>query len=687
VHTGIFILCAILIVAPTKTIGGAAVLDEVAAIGGSAVLDEVAAIGGAAVLDEIAAIGGSAVLNEVAAIGGAAVLDEIALNTGDAFESIPNRNATTIKTSANTTDANTTSTNNPPPGNPSANDIPLVIYESDAIEIELSFAHRDQITVPFPMQSYSPYNNTLYMQYMWDDNHIVGINLNTLEVHTRDFPPLPAEVDRWQAAPGSTDIYFWDRAVGRVFRLPEDGPIERIDNSFQHRNQYGHRGWMDMQGRIYAFGGYGLFTLKSMVTRFSASSGEWFQLQVEDESEMPAPQHGKHIIPDLPRRQVYLLGLDQLQGDAPRYPMILDEPDTGVWRFNYALARWNYLGPFPWRVTNARNLVDTMHSGGQFMLLPVLRTNTLRDLVIWFPDTGTHVFLSDLDVRISDFDNLMTLFWSEADQAFYLSHMQRAMNTRSIKLILHRITIPDVDAFVAAFGAAPVTRAEVTANFRYRPSLYFAVGLVLMVGFIWLIGRMLQGGKTEAAGTGVGTSTVPYSTGKENPRGAPQPAIGNHGAPGAASTASPPNGHPETKHTTQSESTPETTHPLTLTTEAGGKVLVLTSASGRRTEVLNSQENTMLGLLYSDYLADPLRYTSNEDIDSALLPGHPSPDYVRRARNLTLSRLLELLARAADQSVDEDFILQRKSNSDKRKTEFRLNGNLIHVELPADKDA
>jgi hypothetical protein len=643
VHTGIFILCAILIVAPTKAIGGAAV------------------------------------------------------------------------------NPTTTATNNPPPGNPSANDIPLVLYESDAIEIVLSFAHRDHIPMPLPIQSYSPYNNTLYMQYMWDDNHIVGINLNTLEVHTLDFPPLPAEVDRWQAAPGSTDIYFWDRAVGRVFRLPDDGPIERIDNSFQHRNQYHHSGWIDMQGRIHAFGGYGLFTMKSMVTRFSPISGEWFQLQVEDESEMPAPQHGKHIIPDLPRRQVYLLGLDQLQGDAPRYPTILDEPDTGVWRFNYALARWNYLGPFPWRVTDVRNLIDTMHSGGQFMLLPVWRTNTQRDLVIWFPDTGVHVFLSDLNVQISDFDNLMTLFWSEADQAFYLSHMQRALNTRSIKLIFHRITIPDVDAFVAAFGAAPVTRAEILSNFRYRPAVYFALGLVLMVGFILLIGKIRRGGKADAAVAGVGAGTVTHANSKEHDRSTPQRVNGNHGAPGepgagtvthtngkehdrstpqrvngnhgppgepgAASTASHTNGHPEIKHKSQSDSITETTHPLTLTTEAGGKVLVLTSASGRRTEVLNSQENTMLGLLFSDYLADPLRYTSNEDIDSALLPGHPSPDYVRRARNLTLSRLLELLARAADQSVDEDFILQRKSNSDKRKTEFRLNGSLIHVELPADKDA
>jgi hypothetical protein len=295
----------------------------------------------------------------------------------------------------------------------------------------------------------------------------------------------------------------------------------------------------------------------------------------------------------------------------------------------------------------------------------------------------------------SDFDNLMTLFWSEADQAFYLSHMQRAMNTRSIKLILHRITIPDVDAFVAAFGAAPVTRAEIISNFRYRPAVYFALGLVLMVGFILLIGRIRYRTPQPANGNHgppgePGAGTVTHTNGNEHRRSTPQRVNGNHGPPGepgAASTASPPNGHPETKHTTQSESTPETTHPLTLTTEAGGKVLVLTSASGRRTEVLNSQENTMLGLLYSDYLADPLRYTSNEEIDNALLPGHPSPDYVRRTRNLTLNRLLDLLTRAADQPVHEDFILQRKSNSDKRKTEYRLNGNIIHIELPAGQDA
>jgi hypothetical protein len=196
----------------------------------------------------------------------------------------------------------------------------LILFEPDAIEILVSFEHRGpHLEGVGPQFTFNPISNLLYLRFHPHDNHVTDISLSTGEIRYRDFTELPSFVNQMQVHPATDELYFWDDSIGRVFVLPPNDTLRRIDNSFKHRNQYGHTGWLDNQGRIHAFGGYGLFSFKSIITRFSPATGEWFLLQVEDETDMPAPQFSAVVVPDLARQEAYIFGMNRLQRDVPRY--------------------------------------------------------------------------------------------------------------------------------------------------------------------------------------------------------------------------------------------------------------------------------------------------------------------------------------------------------------------------------
>ena len=69
-------------------------------------------------------------------------------------------------------------------------------------------------------------------------------------------------------------IYFVDRGCGWLLELRKDS-IVRIDQSFHHQNQFNGAYFMH-KGRPYVFGGYGLFTTKSIMTRYDFELDQWF---------------------------------------------------------------------------------------------------------------------------------------------------------------------------------------------------------------------------------------------------------------------------------------------------------------------------------------------------------------------------------------------------------------------------
>lgn len=56
-------------------------------------------------------------------------------------------------------------------------------------------------------------------------------------------------------------LFFVYKGIGEVYELVND-TLKRVDHSFKHENQFYHS-LFEHNNRIYAFGGYGLFTLKT----------------------------------------------------------------------------------------------------------------------------------------------------------------------------------------------------------------------------------------------------------------------------------------------------------------------------------------------------------------------------------------------------------------------------------------
>jgi hypothetical protein len=81
-------------------------------------------------------------------------------------------------------------------------------------------------------------------------------------------------INRLNAVKNSIDeVYFLYPGGGLLFQYKGDS-IERIDNSFPHRNQFsGH--FFSYKNEIYLLGGYGYWKSNSILTKFNFTSREW----------------------------------------------------------------------------------------------------------------------------------------------------------------------------------------------------------------------------------------------------------------------------------------------------------------------------------------------------------------------------------------------------------------------------
>jgi hypothetical protein len=105
----------------------------------------------------------------------------------------------------------------------------------------------------------------------------------------RDFERKMIDTD-----PTGSFIYFWDTGVGRVYTFDlTSGILSRIDQSFNHKNQFNHAAFVDQQSRINAMGGYGLWTYKNYKTRFTEEDLEWIMPgNIQSYDPIPASQYG-----------------------------------------------------------------------------------------------------------------------------------------------------------------------------------------------------------------------------------------------------------------------------------------------------------------------------------------------------------------------------------------------------------
>jgi hypothetical protein len=133
--------------------------------------------------------------------------------------------------------------------------------------------------------------------------------------------------------------YLVHKGCGEVYEFRNDS-IKRIDNSFQHKNQFGSCSFV-YKDEIYYFGGYGLFTYKNILTKFDFKTKEWELIKYNDYKNIPQPRD--RAISFLKEDNFYLISgysenydTDQVTGVGKQ---LFD-----IWKLNLKTKVWEYIG-------------------------------------------------------------------------------------------------------------------------------------------------------------------------------------------------------------------------------------------------------------------------------------------------------------------------------------------------------
>lgn len=133
--------------------------------------------------------------------------------------------------------------------------------------------------------------------------------------------------------------YLVNKGCGEVYEFRNDS-IVRIDNSFQHKNQFNSCPFV-YKDEIYYFGGYGLFTFKNILTKFDLETKEWEIIKYNDYKNVPEPRD--HAISFVKEDNLYVISgysenyeTDQVTGVGKQ---LFD-----IWKLNLKTKVWEYLG-------------------------------------------------------------------------------------------------------------------------------------------------------------------------------------------------------------------------------------------------------------------------------------------------------------------------------------------------------
>ena len=125
-------------------------------------------------------------------------------------------------------------------------------------------------------------------------------------------------------------LFFVYTGIGEVYELVND-TLKRVDHSFKHENQFGHS-LFEHNNRIYAFGGYGLFTFKNLLLYYDDVSKEWLQVNTPVKPTERAKQFFQ-----LTKNDLFIFG----GGYVDNNKLI---PRKECWKFNFALNKWSKIG-------------------------------------------------------------------------------------------------------------------------------------------------------------------------------------------------------------------------------------------------------------------------------------------------------------------------------------------------------
>lgn len=199
--------------------------------------------------------------------------------------------------------------------------------------------------------------------------------------------------------------YLVDKGCGEVYEFRNDS-IVRIDNSFQHKNQFNSCPFV-YKDEIYYFGGYGLFTFKNILTKFDFKTKEWEIIKYSNYKNVPEPRD--HSISFIKDNNFYLVSgysenyeTDQVTGAGKQ---LFD-----IWKLNLKTKIWEYLGDL-----KDKSIVSTL----------VDNNNSYQNQNNFYYDNN-YIFQFDFDNN--------TVNYYKQENKFFLSRIEK-YNTENNEII------------------------------------------------------------------------------------------------------------------------------------------------------------------------------------------------------------------------------------------------------------
>jgi hypothetical protein len=474
-------------------------------------------------------------------------------------------------------------------------------------------------------------------------------------------------------------ILFWDADVGRVYQRFDRNQITRIDRSSPHRNQYGHTSWIDQQtGHIYAFGGFGLFLRKNIVTRFSPEQLAW---AIEDPLDLyhhPIPAVGGFAVQDSHSRRVFIITHKELNGEGiPDLFTNTSDParNDGIWEYFQEGRRWTRHHSID---TNSFRGIMRMHQhsfhpSGRFFLIPSYYEHF--DLLLY--DTNTHRLFSLRkhfpEIKASGVI-AARLQWCDRDELFYMMLVSRQ---DSIEAEIQSHGLDGEDGFD---GGKTVDGLDGESS---RDEVILVDGLDgenLENGEFGRIATVFQLYRISISDTDTFISQVTTDSDRSPPLYAPGAFLGilTFGLLLIGFIR-----YRRRKRLTEvqleSNHKPFTTKITICCNNETHKVTV--KFSGRTINDFQEIDQKFLFLLANEYKKTD-SYVSSELVDDTLWPDYPNPDYIRRVRNLMFTRIERIFSEKIPEiklPPQENFILRKTSASDKRKYKYRLNPTFFEI--------
>ena len=466
----------------------------------------------------------------------------------------------------------------------------------------------------------------------------------------QDSLPIDYNLNDMAYDPGQHRLLFWDRGVGRVFARSDSGRYRRLDHSFNQRNQFGHLGWFDPNThRIYAFGGYGLFTAKNIVTYYDPSAREWFLVDVTNPKSAPAKQTAAMGVFDSQNNELYMIGT------AP-------DKREALWKLSLTSKSWSvvgYLNPGIQKYTS-KNFTfdywfDSYIGSANLALFAAVDLEHQHEIRLLAFDTQTDklAFLPLQSQALPSGTDCANIIWLRKKHRLLLVLWKYMPTQTNYQAAIYEIPIGSpgkLKRYVNShndhvlYPPPRLTRPESNHLFYLMIGCFLGIGIVLIFRFT----RERKKPRVVVTNNNVAEKPVPL--------------------PKKMSS-----------DTEVSEIPNSSNDKLTIILSSPLQFYYKGTYSASDLPVY---ENRLLYLL-ANRLISTNQYVLTDEIDSTLWHNHTSPDYVRKARNKTIERLETTLQRIAPLEDNQVYILRRNYVYDNRKAEFGLNPDACRI-LPDD---